>query len=36
MAQGWTRRLEGTRAVRITAEGGRVFLEKFGAVGLRT
>ena len=35
MAQGWTRRLEGTRAVRITPEGGRVFLEKFGAVGLR-
>jgi DNA-binding transcriptional ArsR family regulator len=35
MAQGWTRRLEGTRAVRITAEGRRVFAEKFGAVGLR-
>jgi DNA-binding transcriptional ArsR family regulator len=35
MAQGWTRRLEGTRAVLITAEGGRVFAEKFGAVGLR-
>jgi DNA-binding transcriptional ArsR family regulator len=35
MAQGWTRRLEATRAVLITAEGGRVFAEKFGAVGLR-
>ena len=35
MAQGWTRRLEGTRAVLITEKGGRVFAEKFGAVGLR-
>lgn len=35
MAQGWTRRLEGTRAVLITPEGGRVFAEKFGAGGLR-
>jgi DNA-binding transcriptional ArsR family regulator len=35
MAQGWTRRLEGTRAVLITGEGGRVFVDKFGAVGLR-
>ena len=34
MQRGWTRRLEGTRAVRITAEGGRIFTEKFGAVGL--
>jgi DNA-binding transcriptional ArsR family regulator len=31
MDKGWTRRLKGTRAVRITAQGGRVFLEKFGA-----
>jgi DNA-binding transcriptional ArsR family regulator len=35
MAQGWTRRLEGTRAVLVTGEGGRVFVEKFGAVDLR-
>jgi DNA-binding transcriptional ArsR family regulator len=34
MQRGWTRRLEGTRAVLITAEGGRIFAEKFGAVGL--
>jgi DNA-binding transcriptional ArsR family regulator len=34
MAQGWTRRLEGTRAVLITEKGRRVFAEKFGAVGL--
>jgi len=34
MQRGWTRRLEGTRAVLITAEGGRIFAEKFGAAGL--
>jgi DNA-binding transcriptional ArsR family regulator len=34
MQQGWTRHLEGTRAVLITAEGARIFTEKFGAVGL--
>jgi DNA-binding transcriptional ArsR family regulator len=31
MAQGWTRRLEGTRAVQVTPLGARVFREKFGA-----
>ncbi len=34
MRQGWTRRLDGTRAVLITAEGGRVFSETFGVVEL--
>lgn len=31
MAQGWTRRLDGTRAVQVTPLGARVFREKFGA-----
>ena len=31
MDQGWTRRLKDTRAVLITAQGGRVFAERFGA-----
>jgi len=31
MQQGWTRRLPGTRAVRLTPEGERVFREGFGA-----
>jgi DNA-binding transcriptional ArsR family regulator len=30
-AQGWTRRLAGTRAVAITPEGQRMFRERFGA-----
>ena len=34
MDKGWTRRLKGTRAVLITAQGGRVFAEKFGATDL--
>jgi hypothetical protein len=34
MQQGWTRRLDGTRAVLITTEGGRVFSETFGVVDL--
>lgn len=31
MAHGWTRRMEGTRAVQVTPLGARVFREKFGA-----
>jgi DNA-binding transcriptional ArsR family regulator len=31
LAQGWTRRLDGTRAVSITPKGERVFREAFGA-----
>jgi DNA-binding transcriptional ArsR family regulator len=31
MQQGWTRRLDGTRAVLVTPEGERVFREGFGA-----
>jgi DNA-binding transcriptional ArsR family regulator len=29
--KGWTRRLDGTRAVHITSKGARIFREKFGA-----
>jgi len=32
MQQGWTRRLEGTRAVLVTPKGEQVFREKFGAL----
>ena len=31
LASGWTRRLDGTRAIQITPKGVRVFREKFGA-----
>jgi DNA-binding transcriptional ArsR family regulator len=31
LANGWTRRLEGTRAVQITPTGERIFRERFGA-----
>jgi hypothetical protein len=34
MAKGWTRRLQGTRAVLITAKGERVFADRFGALDL--
>jgi DNA-binding transcriptional ArsR family regulator len=31
LAEGWARRMEGTRAVAVTRKGERVFREKFGA-----
>ena len=31
MREGWTRRLDGTRAVLITRKGERIFRERFGA-----
>ncbi|KIZ39568.1 MULTISPECIES: helix-turn-helix transcriptional regulator [Rhodopseudomonas] len=31
LGQGWTRRLDGTRAVQITPKGERIFRESFGA-----
>jgi DNA-binding transcriptional ArsR family regulator len=31
LASGWTRRLDGTRAIQITPKGARVFREEFGA-----
>ncbi|RPI34641.1 MAG: MarR family transcriptional regulator [Hyphomicrobiaceae bacterium] len=34
MAKGWTRRLQGTRAVLITVKGERVFADRFGALDL--
>ena len=30
--KGWTRRLDGTRAVRVTPKGNSIFREKFGAI----
>jgi DNA-binding transcriptional ArsR family regulator len=31
LEKGWTRRLDGTRAIHITSKGARIFREKFGA-----
>lgn len=33
MAQGWTRRVDGTRAVDVTPKGARIFREQFGIRG---
>jgi DNA-binding transcriptional ArsR family regulator len=32
LSEGWTRRIEGTRALHITQKGERIFRERFGAV----
>jgi hypothetical protein len=32
LARGWTRRIDGTRAIEITPKGARIFRDRFGAV----